>query len=50
MPFEKGQSGNPHGRPIGAKNKSSKQIRQAIGFLIDDNIDNLQAWINQLQR
>lgn len=50
MPFEKGQSGNPNGRPVGAKNKSSKQVRQAISFFIDDNIDNLQGWINQIAK
>lgn len=34
MPFEKGNSGNPDGRPKGTNNKLSKQLRETInGFL-----------------
>lgn len=30
MPFEKGKSGNPNGRPVGAANKLTSDIKGAI--------------------
>jgi hypothetical protein len=30
MPFEKGQSGNPGGRPAGTKNKLTSAVKEAI--------------------
>ena len=30
MPFEKGKSGNPNGRPKGSKNKIAKQLKEDI--------------------
>jgi hypothetical protein len=37
MPFEKGISGNPSGKPQGAKNKTSAQIRTMIEQFLKDN-------------
>lgn len=37
MPFEKGISGNPQGRPVGTKNKNSVQIKSMIDQFIIEN-------------
>lgn len=37
MPFEKGKSGNPNGRPKGKENKATKEFRD----LLKDNKDKL---------
>ena len=48
MPFVKGQSGNPTGRPKGSIDKETRQIRQAYQMLVEDNLDNLTDWLSQL--
>jgi Arc/MetJ-type ribon-helix-helix transcriptional regulator len=42
MAFEKGQSGNPNGRPKGARNRNSEVVREALVKLLDENIDSLR--------
>lgn len=32
--FKKGESGNPGGRPKGAKNKSSEELREIVGQIL----------------
>ena len=36
MAFEKGQSGNPGGRPLGAANKATAKLRQTISDFLDE--------------
>jgi len=48
MPFIKGQSGNPTGRPKGSIDNDTRQIRQAYQMLVEDNLDNLTDWLSQL--
>lgn len=36
------------GRPKGVPNKTTTQIREAYQMLLSKNIDNLDAWINQV--
>jgi hypothetical protein len=48
MPFEPGQSGNPEGRKKGSMNKYNKQIKEAFGMLVENNLDNLSTWLSQV--
>ena len=48
MPFEKGNSGNPHGRPDGAKNKTTEELRNTVQSFIENNIESMQANFDQL--
>ena len=36
MPFEPGQSGNPHGRPRGSRNKSGLAVREWATGIVED--------------
>ncbi len=48
MAYRKGQSGNPHGRPKGAQNKITKDLRNTIKHFLDRNIEHLQKDYDQL--
>ena len=43
--FKKGQSGNPSGRPKGAKNIKTEAIREAYQKLTEDNLENMSLWL-----
>jgi hypothetical protein len=49
MPFEKGHSGNPAGRPRGAGNKISTQLRQSINAFLEDNMETVLAEWKKLE-
>ena len=42
--------GNPGGRPVGSKNKNSRDIKAAFRDLVAGNIDNLDQWINEVAK
>jgi len=46
--FEKGKSGNPSGRPAGALNKETKEIKEAYTNLLHGNLHEIQEWINRV--
>lgn len=48
MPFKPGQSGNPNGRPKGAQSQYTKEIKEAFGKLLEDNLDNFNLWLIQV--
>jgi hypothetical protein len=49
MPFEKGKSGNPAGRPKGTANKTSEGLRQVFAQFLEANIERLQEMFDQLE-
>jgi len=48
MPFKKGKSGNPDGRPRGIKNKATSELRDRIKILMESEMDNLEATLKDL--
>jgi hypothetical protein len=46
--FQPGQSGNPNGRPKGAPNKVTMEIRTAYQNLVEMNLENMTTWLNQI--
>ena len=48
MSFKKGQSGNPNGRPKGAVNKTTKEIKEAYHNLLEMNLPNLNKWLQEV--
>jgi hypothetical protein len=47
--YKKGESGNPQGRPKGAKNKTTEGLRNKVIDLIDDNYEQIKKDLAQLQ-
>lgn len=46
--FQKGCSGNPQGRPQGAKNKVKSQVVEMLGNFIADNAAAIQSLFDEL--
>lgn len=49
MAFKKGTSGNPNGRPKGAKDKATTQLREMITKLVEREFDNVDTLLLQLE-
>lgn len=46
MPYQKGQSGNISGRPVGATNKSTNKLRDWITEFLEENKDRIKEdWL-----
>lgn len=48
MGFQKGKSGNPSGRPKGSKNRSTAAVRDSLAILVENNIENMQEWLERM--
>ena len=48
MPFTKGESGNPEGRPVGSQNKRKKQLREMIENFLVNNFEAVVEGINTM--
>ncbi len=46
--FKPGESGNPNGRKKGSSNHHTKQVKEAFGMLLENNLDNLSIWLAQI--
>ena len=41
--WTKGQSGNPQGKPSGAKNKTNQEVKEAFNDLLQSNLTRIEA-------
>lgn len=49
MPFKKGQTGNPQGRPTGSLNNVTTDIKEFINNFLNDNWGTLQSDFDNLE-
>ena len=50
MPFKKGLSGNPNGRPKGASNTDTSLVKEVYIQIINSNLENVNDWIEEVGR
>lgn len=48
--FEPGVSGNPEGRPKDTPNKVTREVREAFKMLVDNNLDKMQGWLDEVAK
>ena len=46
--YKKGESGNPDGRPKGAKDKAQADIKQSYQSFVEGNLSNIETWLKKV--
>ena len=49
MPFKKGESGNPNGRPKGSENKTTTKFKELGAAMMNQDIDRLRHEMSVLE-
>lgn len=49
MKFEKGQSGNPKGKPVGAISKDTRRFKEALNNMLEYAADDMVSWLEQIE-
>ena len=48
MPYKKGQSGNPNGRPKGSTNTDTSLVKEVYGQVVSTNLENVNEWVQEV--
>ena len=46
--FEKGQSGNPNGKPKGVLSKDTQKFKEALNNLLEQSADQMISWLGEI--
>lgn len=49
MPWVKGKSGNPRGKPKGTPNKTTRDVRAAIAEMAQDRAADVGRWLDEVE-
>jgi len=49
MGLQKGRTNNPNGRPPGIPNKITKELREALKAIVENELDRLPGFIEKLE-
>jgi len=47
--FQKGETGNPNGRPVGSENKTTKETRKLLLRLLSDQLEGIPELLEKIE-